>query len=422
MVKPSDIMKLEGAENYWTWKPDAASLLLADGLWNVVDPLVPVPNGAVQMRNWASENLKAHGILFLTLRQAVKDKINNAGIGINGRLLWATLESYYTMADPATRSILMSQFHTISHDLSCPVDAFLQAVVTAERRLTAIAVSFPTHMVQDKILSSLSSAYSPIITLLQLESPQHDVTSMINAINAWERADIQRADSVIKAARATLDIYDANQGGEFAAAHLTRHSRRSDSSPHSHSLAGKEFDWTNTKNCTDVCYRCGLPGHFAQYCVSVMPEDVRRQIIRNRERQAQLAKDESSDSEHGAVNVAATATTNSHIAAAIFDLPTELHIDTMDPDVRESWLSTLGNDVRPIPQHFAHTAVPTNIDPGPSPPSPMLTASSVSSTPTKKKNRNKKKKKSTTVNEIQSVFEGMSLKEADEVDEAEYLM
>jgi hypothetical protein len=38
------------------------------------------------------------------------------------------------------------------------VDAFLQAVVTAERRLTAIAVSFLTHMVQDKILSSLSSA------------------------------------------------------------------------------------------------------------------------------------------------------------------------------------------------------------------------------------------------------------------------
>jgi hypothetical protein len=27
------------------------------------------------MRAWASENLKAHGILFLTLSQAVKDKI-----------------------------------------------------------------------------------------------------------------------------------------------------------------------------------------------------------------------------------------------------------------------------------------------------------------------------------------------------------
>ena len=69
MVKPSDITKLDGAENYWTWKPDATSLLLADGLWNAVDPSVPVPNGAVQMRAWASDNLKAHGILFLTLSQ-----------------------------------------------------------------------------------------------------------------------------------------------------------------------------------------------------------------------------------------------------------------------------------------------------------------------------------------------------------------
>ncbi|KAJ7936875.1 hypothetical protein B0H13DRAFT_2261745 [Mycena leptocephala] len=235
-------------------------------------------------------------------------------------------------------------------DWTWPLPSFLGA--SAERCLTAIAVSFLTHMVQDKILSGLSSAYSPIVTLLQLESPQRDVTSMINAINAWEPRERPRTS-------------------------MTR-----------------------------------IKG----YCVSVMPEDVRRRIIRNRERQAQLAEDESSDSERGAVNGAATATTNSHIAAAIFDLPTELHIDTMDPDVRESWLSTLGNDVHPIPQHFAHTAIPTNIDPGPSPPSPMLTASSVTSTPTKKK------KKSTTVNEIQSVFEGMSLKEADEVDEAEYSM
>ncbi|KAJ7340569.1 hypothetical protein DFH08DRAFT_811786 [Mycena albidolilacea] len=165
MVKPSDIAKLEGAGNYWTWKPDATSLLLADGLWNAVDPSVPVPNGAVQMRAWASNNLKAHGILFFTLSQAVKDKINNADIGINGCLLWVTLESYYTTADPATRSILMSQFHTISHDLSQPADKFLQAVITAERRLTAIAISLPPHM---------------------LESPQRDISTMINAINAWE--------------------------------------------------------------------------------------------------------------------------------------------------------------------------------------------------------------------------------------------
>ncbi|KAJ7925341.1 hypothetical protein B0H13DRAFT_2314551 [Mycena leptocephala] len=224
-------------------------------------------------------------------------------------------------------------------------------------------------MVQDKMLSSLSSAYLPIVTLLQLESPQHDITSMINAINAWERADLQRTDLVIKAVRVTQDIYDVNQGGEFAAAHLTCHSLHSDSSPHSHSSAGKEFDWTNTKNRTDVCYRCGLPGHFAQYCMSVMPEDVRHRIIRNREHQAQLAEDKSSDSEHGAANVAATATTNSHIAAAIFDLPTELNIDTMDPVVRDAWLSTLGNAVCPVSQHLAHAAVPT-VDPDPSPPSP----------------------------------------------------
>jgi hypothetical protein len=168
-------------------------MLLADGLWNAIDPSVPVPNSAVQMRAWASNNLKAHGILFLTLSQAVKDKITNTGIGINGHLLWATLESYYTTADLA--------------------DKFLQAVITAEFRLTAIAVSLPPHMVQDKILGSLSSAYFTIVTHLQLESPQRDISAMINAINAWERADLQRHDSVIATAHVNQDVYYANQGG-----------------------------------------------------------------------------------------------------------------------------------------------------------------------------------------------------------------
>ncbi|KAJ7663841.1 hypothetical protein DFH06DRAFT_1470995 [Mycena polygramma] len=413
MVKPSDIKELEGAENYWTWLPDARAMLLTDGTWNAVDPLVPVPNGAVQMRNWADQNAKAHGALFLTLSRAVKDKVSNSGIGVNGRLLWATLESYYTTADAATRSILMSQFHSISHDLSKPADTFLQAVVTAERRLTAIAASLPAHMVQDKILSGLSSAYSSIITLLQVESPQRDVPSMINAINAWERADLQRADSVIKAARAARVFDDTNQGGEFAAAHLSRSSRHADSShthSHSRSSAGKDFDWTNTKNRTDVCYRCGLPGHFAQYCVSVMPDDVRRRIVRDREQRAHAAEaEQDSDSTNEASN---------HAMAAVLDLPTELHIDSMDPDVREAWLSTLGPDaLHPVPQLFTNVAGFSAVDPDPSPPSPPPTASSVTSTPSKKKKK-KKKKKSATVSEVQAALEGMSLQD----DEDEFSM
>ncbi|KAJ7934682.1 hypothetical protein B0H13DRAFT_2305466 [Mycena leptocephala] len=231
----------------------------------------------------------------------------------------------------------MSQFHTISHDLAHPVDKFLQAVVTAERRLTAIAVSFPAHMVQDKILSGLSSAYSPIVTHLQLESPQHDIPAMVNAINTWERADLQRADSVIKAVT--------------------------------------EFGWTNTKNRTDVCYRCGLPGHFEQYCVSTMPE-VRRRIIRSRER-AQFAKDESSDSDTDAAHVAATAfTTNSHIAAAAVDFPFEINIDTIDPTIRESVFSALSVPYPP-PSPLA--------DQSPTPTSPTLAASTSSIAGTPKK-------------------------------------
>ncbi|KAJ7939156.1 hypothetical protein B0H13DRAFT_1850890 [Mycena leptocephala] len=211
-----------------------------------------------------------------------------------------------------------------------------------------------------------------------------------------QNEDPECADSVIKAARATHDIYDTNQGGDIAVAHLARgHSRRVDSSrSHSHSSASTEFDWTNTKNRTDICYHCGLPGHFAQYCVSIMPEDVRHRIIRSREC-AQFAKDESSDSDTDAAHVAATAfTTNSHIAAATVDLPFEINIDTMDPTICESVFGALSAPYPP-PSPLA--------DQSPTPTSPTLTASissiaethtaSTSSTAGTPKKKKKKKKK-----------------------------
>ncbi|KAJ7105925.1 hypothetical protein C8R44DRAFT_886372 [Mycena epipterygia] len=113
MVKPSDIGQLTGAVNYWTYQNEARALLLADGIWNTVDPTVLVPGGAVQMRTWTNDNQKAYGLLYLTLSPAVWAKVDNAGVANSGRLLWAQLASFYTTSNAATRSILMSQFNEI---------------------------------------------------------------------------------------------------------------------------------------------------------------------------------------------------------------------------------------------------------------------------------------------------------------------
>ena len=86
----------------------------------------------------------------------MQSKVNNAGVGKSGRLLWAQLASFYTTLDPTTRSMLMAQLNDLSHIMK-PTDDFLQAVITAESHLTAIAVSLPLFMIQDKILGGLSS-------------------------------------------------------------------------------------------------------------------------------------------------------------------------------------------------------------------------------------------------------------------------
>jgi hypothetical protein len=131
------------------------------------------------------------------------------------------------------------------------------------------------------------------------------------------------------------------------------------------------------------CYRYGLHGHFAQYCVSVMPEDIRHRIIHNREHQAQLADDESSDSDRGA---ATAFTTNSHIAAAAVDLLLEVNIDMMDPLIRESMFGAYAVPY-PLSSPF--------VDQPPAPLSPTLTASfsSVAGTPKKKKEVEEKEEK-----------------------------
>jgi hypothetical protein len=96
-------------------------------------------------------------------------------------------------------------------------------------------------------------------------------------INAWELADLQKPDSAIVRAQSE------NHGGATSGDPIAFAARRHSYQAPSRLMAGREFDWTNTKNCTDVCYRCGLPGHFAQYCVLSMPDDVRCRILRDRE-------------------------------------------------------------------------------------------------------------------------------------------
>jgi hypothetical protein len=79
MVKPSDIPKLTST-NYWAWKPDAEALLMAEALFDTVDPNQAVPMDVVQLRKWTENNTKVYGLLYLTLDNTVKTKVNNTNV------------------------------------------------------------------------------------------------------------------------------------------------------------------------------------------------------------------------------------------------------------------------------------------------------------------------------------------------------
>ncbi|KAJ7021930.1 hypothetical protein C8F04DRAFT_1273150 [Mycena alexandri] len=175
----------------------------------------------------------------------------------------------------------------------------------------------------------------------------------------------------------------------------------------SRSASSKEFDWTNTKNRTDVCYRCGLPGHFAQYCISIMPDNVRQRILGRREPQANLADDFDTDTEFAAAAV----DTGTHFALAVHDLPSELNFNTIDPTIRESYASALAT-----PHPAIHeSAFAVHVDPDIPPPSPTLTAAtaSVGGTPNKQRKKKKKKKKSLSPEEAHTAMLAQEIHDSD---------
>ncbi|KAF8996375.1 hypothetical protein BDZ89DRAFT_1149072 [Hymenopellis radicata] len=165
---------------------------MSEGLFDAVDPAVHIPSGIVQMRIWTANNSKAYGILYLMLNQDVQKKVNNAGVGRSGRLLWAQLAAFYTHSDAATRSLLISKLNGLMHNINHPADTFLQAVIGIERNLEDIAIALPPFMIQGKIMNSLSSVYSPITTVLQNEKvmcsggghpPDHFATAVLDIPN-----------------------------------------------------------------------------------------------------------------------------------------------------------------------------------------------------------------------------------------------
>ncbi|KAK7035065.1 hypothetical protein R3P38DRAFT_2397863, partial [Favolaschia claudopus] len=177
-------------------------------------------------------------------------------------------------------------------------------------------------------------------------------------------------------------------------AHLARNrtQRTSSGKPYSHShshfTSNDKFDWTNTKNRTDVCYRSGLPGHFAQFCISIMLDDVRRRILRNREDNAQVAL----DARESDLETVAFAATGEHAFSAMLDLPSEINMDTLSPEVTEAFAAAYCQPHPPpaLVASLAFREEQAALAHAQSSPS-VSTNSSPASSPTKKKKQKKKK-------------------------------
>ncbi|KAJ7230007.1 hypothetical protein GGX14DRAFT_581820 [Mycena pura] len=128
--------------------------------------------------------------------------------------------------------------------------------------------------------------------------------------------------------------------------------------------------------------------NFAQYCVSKMPDDVCRRIIRDRDNHAKAAYTNSDEVVHfarAAVDcsvedvAAATVDATAHWTLAAQNLPPKFDPLTTDPRVQESYIAVHADSSPPVSNSFANLP--------PTFPIPTMSTSShgVAGTPSKKK-------------------------------------
>lgn len=252
------------ASNYHTWSREVQSFLSLEEVWDVVDPDDTAPTTAAAHKRDA----KAYAHIWFLVAPEFRDPLTDLS-AISGRAAWAALKTEHEKDNPSTRMALRQQFYSLRHNTATSVTAFISAVLSITRQLEAIKHKPAKDEITDKLLIGLDPSFSAIRTTLSLRKPEPTLGEITAALKEFELNEPN-----LKSAAANpfspVETFYVN-GKKFI-----NHTSRSGGGG---GALCNECDWGNTKKREGVCWRCGRPGHVAQYCVADMPDDVKRRIL-----------------------------------------------------------------------------------------------------------------------------------------------
>jgi hypothetical protein len=191
----------------------------------------------------------------------------------SGREAWKKLVSEHEKDNATTRIGLRQQFYSLPHNPSLSIAVFIDAVLSIARQLDSIGHKLDDLEISDKLLIGLHHSWAPVRTVLTLreKSKKPEIEKITAALKQFEANE-----SLLATSSPLVKVEELNSGESVLVANgygggLKGNKRRE---------RGEEaYDWGNTKDRDDVCWRCGRGGHIAKLCIADMPQDVKQKIF-----------------------------------------------------------------------------------------------------------------------------------------------
>ena len=282
----ANLLKLTG-DNWYEWKKEIETYFLLIGCGGHVGSTRSLDE---KRSEWDTLDQKVYAIIWFLIDPSHRSSIITTN---SGKEAWTKIVTEYQKDSPTNRILLRRQFYSLTHYPALSISQFIDDVASTTRKLEAIGHKPDDVEVSDRILIGLDPSWSTVRTTLMFQTKSLTIDEITAALKQYE-ANESSAEGGVKREPGESALYAKGQGGG---------SRVKDH-------GGEGFDWGNSKNREGVCWRCGRPGHIAQFCVADMPEDVKREILNRPASRANVAVvvEADSDSEEALFAFASTYT------------------------------------------------------------------------------------------------------------------
>ena len=277
---PSELLK---EHNYTTWAEELEAWFMTQSggdVWLAIDPDTEVPQGHVKQEKWKKHNLFAYGTIFRAIHPDQRSVLSDLVPKKCGRTAWAGLRAHYLKDTPSYRHTLRQKFYSLSYSPSTGVSGYSDSLKRIIRDLKDIGHELSRLEVLDKLLIGLPSSFAPIRTTI-MPNIIRDEYKLQDAVT--ELQDFEHREGLTPQSQIPENIADPSSLPNLSLANqqvTPSLTALYSSHAHSTSRAHKDFNWLNTENRENVCWRCGKSGHGAPRCVFDMPKEVKDKILK----------------------------------------------------------------------------------------------------------------------------------------------